>query len=772
MTTDELTFSLVINTTDRAGPLNTLLRSLEHQSYPHFEVIIVVGPTRDDTLEMLSAYEGRVRVLQCPEANLCQSRNIGLLDARGDIVAFIDDDAVPSRRWLEQLARLFENPDLDATGGVVYLAHPNRPRVQHRIGLTSSLAEQVDVRSSELEHIVPPGNGCHWVSRMMGTNMSFRRQALLDVRGFDEFFEWVFDEADIAVRLVDAGKIVHPVKEAAVYHVPASSRNRIAFSHIGRWWVQTKAAVYFSIKTGLAAGDPPSAIAMRCLHLLHGHWLTYGRLRKEGDITFFEAWSARLREIDAAFRGVFGGLFRPRKLIAPSLVKEGRESREPILRFQDDSSSSRPSVDPVSGRSPSLACQDEPLRICLLASLYPPDRVGGVGRLTHLMAQGLFECGHTVHVVTRGEREETSFCDGAYVHRIPLRPERYWRFRKFPKTYDILNYSHAVQEKVRSLILNDGIQIVDSPIWQVEGLVTAISGISPVVVRLVTALRQIAEIHQDHSDDARLVGEMERLLIKEADHLLPNTHATLDSVNSAYGVKLTEDRYTVVPYGIVPAPPEDVRPFSLAQENKNLTVLYVGRLEKRKGIQDLFQAIPLVLKQVPSAKFIIVGRDNSLNDGFQRRKGLDYPTYFARRYPTVAARVQFTGRVDDDTLQGLYQSCDLFVAPSLYESFGLIYLEAMNYAKPVIGCRAGGVPEVIEEGVTGLLADPGAPGDLAQKITGMLRSPKGLREMGLAGRDRLLERFTYVRMARGFARVYGAVIRGYRKADESDREQL
>ncbi|MGD8792861.1 MAG: glycosyltransferase family A protein, partial [Anaerolineae bacterium] len=110
MTTADPTFSLVINTIDRVESLHTLLRTLEHQSYPHFEVIVVVGPTRDDTLDMLAEYEGRVRVLRCPTANLGRSRNVGLLAAGGDIVAFIDDDAVPCQRWLEQLARLFQSP--------------------------------------------------------------------------------------------------------------------------------------------------------------------------------------------------------------------------------------------------------------------------------------------------------------------------------------------------------------------------------------------------------------------------------------------------------------------------------------------------------------------------------------------------------------------------------------------------------------------------------------------------------------------------------------
>ncbi len=119
------------------------------------------------------------------------------------------------------------------------------------------------------------------------------------------------------------------------------------------------------------------------------------------------------------------------------------------------------------------------------------------------------------------------------------------------------------------------------------------------------------------------------------------------------------------------------------------------------------------------------------------------------------------GRVSDSTLQSLYQSCDLFVAPSLYESFGLIYLEAMNYAKPVIGCQAGGIPEVVDHGVTGLLVEPQAPTAVAEAIVSLLKSPVKLREMGVAGRQRLLEEFTHIQMARNFERVYRAVIQNW-----------
>ncbi|MCX7682695.1 MAG: glycosyltransferase [Anaerolineae bacterium] len=758
MTTGGPTFSLIVNTTDRAGPLQTLLHALEHQSYPHFEVVIVVGPTRDNTLEVLSAYEGRVRVLRCPAANLSRSRNIGLLGARGDIVAYIDDDAVPCQRWLEQLAKLFEDPLLTGTGGAVYMIYPQESRVQHRIGVMSSLFEHKDVRASWLEYLAPPGMGCRWAARMMGTNMAFRRQAVLEVGGFDEFFVYIGEETDLILRMIDAGYLIHPVMEAPVYHIPASSRHRRMFSAYGKWWLQTRSGVYFAIKNGLKAGDPVRHIVLRCLHLVHGHWIGYGQYRRERKITWAQLWVMRLGELYAVAVGALAGLFAKRRLLDRNVVQSSMNAEAPILRFQNDHSGAQGPVDPIGGRLPLRELPAPPLRLCLLSGQYPPEHYDGIGRLTHLMARGLFELGHTVHVVTRGDTERIMFYDGAYVHHIPPCNDRYSAYRRFPNLFYALNYSHAVYEKVRRLVMNDGVHLVDSPLWQFEGLVTAVSGIIPTVVRLVTAFPQVTELQREHSEDTRLVAEMERMLIERADRVLPNTYATLESVRDMYRLEIAADRYTVVPYGIVPAADEAIRPFDPRRAEGPLTVLFVGRLEKRKGILDLFQAIPAVLQAVPETKFIMAGRDNSEHDGFLRQTGMNYPAYFLQRYGRYASRVEFRGQVSDEELQSLYQSCDLFVAPSLYESFGLIYLEAMNYAKPVIGCYAGGVPEVVENGITGLLVDPGAPHALAEAMVSLLRSPARLREMGLAGRQRLLDKFTYIRMARDFEQAYRAVL--------------
>lgn len=754
----EHTFSLVVNTIDRAGPLHTLLRALEHQSYPHFEVIVVVGPTRDHTLEVLAQYDGRVRLLRCPTANLSQSRNMGLMAARGDLVAYIDDDAVPSHHWLAQLNRLFADPQLAGSGGKVYRIDPDKAAVQHHLGIASGLAEQVDVRLSWLEPLLPPGEGYQWHGRMMGTNMVFRRGDLLAAGGFDEFYQWVYDDTDIALRLVNEGRLVHPVKEAVVYHVPASSRNRNVNSSIGNWWIQTKAAFYFSLKNGPRGGNSRADIFRRCLHLWHGHLLWYGNLRRQRLITFGQHWRMRLQEARGAASGTFHGL---RRAVSTPLPENGDFAARaaparaaPVLPFQNETSPLQPAVDPISGRQPSISLVEPPLRVCLLSAAYPPHAGDGPARQAHLLAQGLFALGHTVHVITQGERDVVSFYDGAYVHQTPYEAGRYGRYRLFPHLHDVLNYTHAVHEQVQRLRLNDGIQLLDASLGLPDGFVTAVAGGLPLLLRLPAM--PVASAGQGNS--ARLMAEMAQQLIHLADHLVPHSQAALTAVHANYGIQSGPERVTLIQPGIVPVAEAQVRPFDCQNPPPILTVLVTGALAPPDGISQLCDAISQVGQRVPQVHFVILAAGQSRRDEPDVENEVDEAVFFPQQLSETAVTVEVAAAGSQAARQQLVQACDLLLIPWPHGAAALDSLEAMNYGKPVIGCRAGALPEIVDDGITGLLVDPGAPAALAEAMIRLLQAPEQLYEMGRAGRQRLLERFTHVQMAQRLTAVYRTLL--------------
>ena len=187
---------------------------------------------------------------------------------------------------------------------------------------------------------------------------------------------------------------------------------------------------------------------------------------------------------------------------------------------------------------------------------------------------------------------------------------------------------------------------------------------------------------------------------------------------------------------------------------EQVTVLYVGRLEKRKGIDRLLHAIPQVVQESPCCRFVIAGDD--IGEAPQGKSYREYFESFAS--PEARTATVFRGHVDEEMLSQLYAECDIFVAPSLSESFGLIYLEAMARAKPVVAFRTGGVPEVVVHQETGILAELGNVSELAHALKGLIEGSETRQKMGIGGYNRLRTKFTVKRMVEETVVCYRHVI--------------
>lgn len=161
--------------------------------------------------------------------------------------------------------------------------------------------------------------------------------------------------------------------------------------------------------------------------------------------------------------------------------------------------------------------------------------------------------------------------------------------------------------------------------------------------------------------------------------------------------------------------------------------LIVGRMsaeERYKGHDTLIDIWPKVVSEIPGAALYVAG------DGDDR----------ARLESKAAAlglggNVRFLGRVSDETLAELYRDCAFFVMPSRDEGFGLVFLEAMRAGKACIGGR-GAAAEVIEDGETGIIVDPGSPEQILDAVIRLLREPEKRTRMGAAGTLRVKSRFT------------------------------
>ena len=174
-----------------------------------------------------------------------------------------------------------------------------------------------------------------------------------------------------------------------------------------------------------------------------------------------------------------------------------------------------------------------------------------------------------------------------------------------------------------------------------------------------------------------------------------------------------------------------------------LTVARMASNERYKGHDEILKALPAAIARVPDLFYAIVGG----GDNVPRLKQLTESV-------GVGKHVIFTGEITDSELATLYQRCDVFVLPARTvidnrqpkgEGFGIVYLEAMAFGKPVIGPNHGAPVEVIEHGKTGLLVDPSDSAALAQALIYLLSHPDKARKMGDAGRKRVTQQFSYQR---------------------------
>lgn len=175
----------------------------------------------------------------------------------------------------------------------------------------------------------------------------------------------------------------------------------------------------------------------------------------------------------------------------------------------------------------------------------------------------------------------------------------------------------------------------------------------------------------------------------------------------------------------------------------------VARVMVWKGQLDLVEAFAKVRESIPNAVLAIVGREDTLMGG-----GDAYGDAIRSRAEELGLgeSVRWAGWFDD--MPSVFADLDVACVPSWEEPFGLVVTEAMAMRKPVVGYRSGALPEIIDDGVEGLLVTPKDYDALANAITGLLQDPERRAAMGRRGRERVLRQFTPERQAKEVAEIY------------------
>lgn len=189
--------------------------------------------------------------------------------------------------------------------------------------------------------------------------------------------------------------------------------------------------------------------------------------------------------------------------------------------------------------------------------------------------------------------------------------------------------------------------------------------------------------------------------------------------------------------------------FHEIQNKYNL--LFVGRLEKVKGIEFLIRAIPFIIKVFPQTTLTVIGEGQNKENLLNLTKDLH-----------LEKHIHFVGWVKNKDLDIYYQRASIVVIPSVWpENFPTVCNEAMSAGRPVIGTNIGGIPEIIVDGVNGYLVEPQSPEQIAEKAIKLLSDEDLLQEFGENARKKAGE-YTIEEYAENIEKIYKDIQNGYK----------
>jgi glycosyltransferase involved in cell wall biosynthesis len=410
------------------------------------------------------------------------------------------------------------------------------------------------------------------------------------------------------------------------------------------------------------------------------------------------------------------------------------------------------------------------MNICLVSQHYPPETAqGGVGTQTWNKARALVRLGHTVHVLScaagPGPDLRTQGDAGVLVHR--MQPPGQEPGRDFPvyqtMTY-ALGYTWSVLGHLQRLMQTIPLDVIDFAEYGAEGFAYQLDRSPwnwvPVVVQLHAPLALLAE-HigwpEKDSDFYRVGTLMEGISIRRADGLMACSANIADFTAAFYGVP--RQAIDVVHCGV------DAEAFQPGEERERgghrPTVLFVGNIAGNKGVETVCEAVLRLRPRYPNIRLQLLGSSgdslaNKLRERAQREG--------------AGANLEFPGFIDRVGLPEFYSRADVFCSPAQYEGgVANVYLEAMACACPVVASTAGGAPEAVIDGETGLLVPPGDVGAAAGALDRLLGDPGLRRRLGRAGRARVEGYFAMDKYIRRVLATYQKAIRNSRQNLERHR---
>ncbi|MGD6805672.1 MAG: glycosyltransferase family 4 protein [Candidatus Bathyarchaeia archaeon] len=398
------------------------------------------------------------------------------------------------------------------------------------------------------------------------------------------------------------------------------------------------------------------------------------------------------------------------------------------------------------------------MRIAYLSKEYPPCGLNFASALFYpKLAEALVKKGHEVFVISQAIRSNEQIDSGG------VRVYRVGPSAKAGSSTTRMRYSISEWLTLRKIIKKHQIDIVDAPVCFGEAFFYSLFKKTPLVLQTFAFsdmfIRTGSYSGLSGYLSLKISSGMEHASLKRADRIIANSPATYDylvneaklpkqKIETIWEARIDFDIFKYVASGIRERLniPSDVK-----------LVLYVGWLQARKGIHVLLRAIPEILKEHPEAFFVFAGRDT-----YTAPDGGSYLAYIER----IAKAEGFWGKIkifteffSTEDLVKLYSACDVFVFPSLSETFGWPIVEAMACQRPVVTTSTGIAPAL--EGLSsGLeLVMPDSSQEFAEAVKKMLNGSSNFKEtVGLTNRKIVQETFDFDRMSEQVLRVYEAVL--------------
>jgi len=399
----------------------------------------------------------------------------------------------------------------------------------------------------------------------------------------------------------------------------------------------------------------------------------------------------------------------------------------------------------MAGRPDDFLLDDatEKMRIAFISYEYPPDTAdGGIATYVFQAARMLRARGHDVEVFAGSRQHEDVFDDqGVRVER--LREEDRHVFverigaafarRHAERVFDVLEGPDCWAEAREAVRLVPDIPLV----VKLHTPAFLVCRMNRPAITKARRLRVWAGAvrrgdkpywHYDASADA------DRDHALEADEIAAPSHAVWEAVNREWGLGAVPVSFFPLPF----SPRADFLsiPPGGTGEASGTTATFLGRLEARKGVLELAKAIPFVLAAVPQSRFRFVGKSMGSPE-----HGKDMRTYLGEQLAEFGPRVEFQDPVSAAGVPDVLRQADVCVFPSQWESFGLVALEAMAAARPVVTSNQGGMAEILQHGKLGRVVNVMRPRQLAGAIVELLNDAALRRQLGEAGRAEVLKNY-------------------------------